>query len=268
MTMPYSILVLRGTRMRRFVVSLRELRYLMIMGLTLLCAGGWLFSDYLALQKKEVEEVTVKARAQQQKLSALRERTREVKEILASWKGLREKVQASLPRQHRASSNGSHEGDGLEEILAVLHGELQQMIASVPSDWPLQGNVVSGVGMRPSPWSGETEFHSGLDIPKPIGTSVHATGDAVVESIAQGGGKGGTIILDHGQEIKTQYAHLSKILVNKGDRVQKGQPIAQVGNTGRSTGPHLHYEVRVNGVPIDPRKGLIAVRAGEPVPGR
>jgi murein DD-endopeptidase MepM/ murein hydrolase activator NlpD len=117
--------------------------------------------------------------------------------------------------------------------------------------------------MRLSPWSGEMEFHSGLDIPKPIGTAVHAAGNAVVESIAQGGGKGGTVVLDHGQEIKTQYAHLSKILVNKGDRVQKGQPIGQVGNTGKSTGPHLHYEVRVKGIPIDPRQGVISVTAGD-----
>jgi murein DD-endopeptidase MepM/ murein hydrolase activator NlpD len=254
--------------MRRFVLSLRELRYLMTLALTLLCTGGWLWSDYLAVQKKEVEEVVAKARAQQQKLSALHEKTREVQESLASWRGLREKVYAAVPRRHRASSKAPQEGEELEEMLAVLHGELKQMVASLPSDWPVQGKVVSGVGMRPSPWSGEMEFHSGLDIPKPIGTAVHAPGDAVVESIAQGGGTGGTIVLDHGQEIKTQYAHLSKILVNRGDRVQKGQPIGQVGSTGKSTGPHLHYEVRVNGIPIDPRGGLLSVTAGEAIQGR
>jgi murein DD-endopeptidase MepM/ murein hydrolase activator NlpD len=98
-------------------------------------------------------------------------------------------------------------------------------------------------------------YHAGLDIPNPMGTPVHASGDAVVESINS---KLGTIVLDHGQEIKTRYAHLSKILVEEGERVRKSQPIAAVGNTGRSTGPHLHYEVRVAGVAIDPRQSLIS----------
>jgi len=104
------------------------------------------------------------------------------------------------------------------------------------------------------------EYHAGLDIPKPIGTPVQASGDAVVESID---GKRGTIVLNHGQEIKTQFSHLSKIFVNEGERVRKGQPIAAVGNTGRSTGPHLHYEVRVAGVAIDPRQNLISARREE-----
>jgi len=104
------------------------------------------------------------------------------------------------------------------------------------------------------------EYHAGLDIPNPIGTPVHATGDAVVESID---GQRGTLILNHSQQIKTHYAHLSKILVNLGERVRKGQLIAQVGNRGKSTGPHLHYEVRVAGVAIDPRQNLLSARQAE-----
>ena len=90
-----------------------------------------------------------------------------------------------------------------------------------------------------------------------MGTAVHAPGDAIVESIDS---KLGTIVLNHGQEIKTQYSHLSKILVSPQARVRKGQLIAEVGNTGKSTGPHLHYEVRVAGVAIDPRQRLISAR--------
>jgi murein DD-endopeptidase MepM/ murein hydrolase activator NlpD len=84
-----------------------------------------------------------------------------------------------------------------------------------------------------------------------------------VGSTGESRGKGRTIILDHGQEIKTQYEHLSEILVSEGDHVRKGQRIALVGNSGKSTGPHLHYEVRVNGIPIDPRKGLMSATPGE-----
>ena len=257
MTRTYSILVLRGTQMHRFVVSQTRLRRLLLGAILLLCLGAWFFDDYLALQRKKVQEVIAKAEAQQEKLSALRERTKDVRELLSRWREFRERIHISLPQGHRASSDGQHGDDELQEVLAFLQSELKQMIASVPSDWPVEGRVTSGIGMRPSPWTGEMEFHSGLDIPKPMGTPVHAAGDGVVESTDS---KLGTVVLNHGQEIKTQYAHLSKIFVNKGERIRKGQPIAQVGNTGKSTGPHLHYEVRVKGIPIDPRRNLIGVK--------
>jgi murein DD-endopeptidase MepM/ murein hydrolase activator NlpD len=169
---------------------------------------------------------------------------------------LRERVQASLPERKKITVAGRQEGEELQEILVTLQGDLKRMIAALPSEWPVKGQVTSGVGMRPSPWTGQMEYHAGLDIPKPIGTPVHASGNAVVESIDT---KLGTIVLNHGQEIKTQYAHLSKILVGPREHVSKGQPIAEVGNTGKSTGPHLHYEVRVAGVAIDPRQFLTGV---------
>ena len=255
MIKPYSILILRGTHMLRFVVSPQELRQLLLLGATLFFFSWVYFSDQFALQKRKVEEVVAKAQTQQEKLSALRDRTKEVQEALARWKGLREKIRASLARRDKASAAGRLEGEELQEVLASLQSELKRMIASLPSDWPVEGQVVSGLGMRPSPWTGQMEYHAGLDIPKPIGTPVRAAGDAVVESID---GKRGTVVLDHGQDIKTQYAHLSKIFVNEGEQVHKGQPIAQVGNTGKSTGPHLHYEVRVDGIAVDPRQSLLS----------
>lgn len=260
MIKPYSILVLRGTQMRRFVISPQELRQLLLLGATLFCFGWVYFSDQFALQKKKVEEVVAKAQTQNEKLSVLSDRTKEVQEVLARWQALRKKIQASLPRRDKASAAGRLEGEELQEVLASLQSELKQMIASLPSDWPLEGRVVSGLGMRPSPLTGQIEYHAGLDIPKPIGTPVRASGDAVVEAID---GKRGTIVLDHGQDIKTQYAHLSKIFVNEGEHVHKGQPIAQVGSTGKSTGPHLHYEVRIDGVAVDPRQSLLSATASK-----
>ncbi|HEU4344100.1 MAG TPA: M23 family metallopeptidase [Candidatus Binatia bacterium] len=263
MNRPYSIFVLKGTQMRRFVISPRGLRCLLLGGMTVLAWAGWFFGDYHALQRKQVQEAVAKARAQEEKLVALRERTTEVQEALSQWQGFREKIQASVPPRHKNSAHVQREGEELQKILADLESDLKQMIAALPSDWPVQGRVVSGVGMRLSPWTGEAGFHSGLDIPNPIGTPVRAPGDAVVESIEQSEAKGRTILLNHGQQIKTQYAHLSKVLVNKGDHVRKGQPIAEVGNTGKSTGPHLHYEVRVNGIPVDPRQSLLSVSPEE-----
>lgn len=254
MNSPYSILVLRGTQVRRFVVSQRGVRQLLLAAIAVVFAGGVVFNEYLEAERKKVDDVIAKGQAQKEKLSLLRNRAQEVQATLSHWKGLRERIHASLPRGSGSASERKYEGEELQQFLAVLQGELEQMITSLPSEWPVNGTVVSGVGMRPSPWTGAMEYHSGLDIPKPIGTPVQASGDAFVESID---GKRGTIVLNHGQEIKTQYAHLSKIFVNEGERVRKGQPIAAVGNTGKSTGPHLHYEVRVAGVAVDPRQSLM-----------
>ncbi len=259
MNRTYSIIVLRGTQVRRFVVSQAGLRRLFWTVLLLLGLGALSLSDYVALQKKRLRQVIAKAQAQRERVSALGEKTEEVQELLSRWKVLQEKVQASLPRRHRTASESRPADEQLQETLGFLQKEIKQMIASLPSEWPVQGRIASGVGMRPSPWTGEKEFHSGLDIAQPIGTPVHAPGDGIVELVGESRANGRTIVLDHGQQIKTQYAHLSEILVKQGDRVRKGQLIALVGNTGKSTGPHLHYEVRVKGIPIDPRRNLIGV---------
>jgi murein DD-endopeptidase MepM/ murein hydrolase activator NlpD len=240
--------------MHRFVVSQKGLRQLLLAGITVAFAGGVVFNDYLEAQSEKVADVIANSQAQKERLIALRNRAQEVQKTLAHWKSLRERIRASLPRRSEFDSESQHEGEELQQFLAALQGDLKQMIASLPSEWPVNGTVVSGVGLRPSPWTGQTEYHAGLDIPKPIGTPVRASGDAVVETIDE---KLGTIVLNHGQEIKTQYSHLSRIYVNKGDRVRQGQPIGAVGSRGNSTGPHLHYEVRVAGVAIDPRPNLI-----------
>jgi murein DD-endopeptidase MepM/ murein hydrolase activator NlpD len=96
-----------------------------------------------------------------------------------------------------------------------------------------------------------------MDIAAPHGKEVNAPSDGTVVFAGLEGGYGNVIVIDHGYGIKTRYGHLSKMLVKAGDRVKRGVPIAAVGNTGRSTGPHLHYEVRVNGIPQNPRKFIL-----------
>lgn len=257
MNSPYSILVLRGARMRRFAVSPERLHELLLIGLLLASVGALMVRDYLEAQRQRVEDVVANGQSQREKLSALRERAREVQDTLKHWTSMRERIDASMPQSSRGTGEGPHEGEELGRLLESIQSELNGMISALPSEWPVQGHVTSGVGVRRSPLTGEREFHAGLDIPKPMGTTVRAAGDAVVESIDN---KLGNIVLDHGQEIKTRYAHLSRILVGRRERVRKGQPIAEVGNTGKSTGPHLHYEVRVAGVAIDPRESLISSR--------
>lgn len=126
-------------------------------------------------------------------------------------------------------------------------------LASTPSVWPARGWVTSGFGMRPDPYTGKPAMHSGLDIANQLGLPVVATAKGVVVSSGvTSEGYGRTVVIDNGFGIKTRFAHLSEAKVRVGDRVDRGDEIGKIGNSGRSTGPHLHYEVEVNGVCVDP----------------
>ncbi len=114
----------------------------------------------------------------------------------------------------------------------------------------------SSYGWRIDPFNGNRAFHEGLDFTAAAGTKIRAAGDGIVISAAHTPAYGNLVKLNHGAGLETRYAHASKLLVKNGDRVVKGQVIALVGSTGRSTGPHLHYEIRLNGSPLDPRKYL------------
>ncbi|MBX2796568.1 MAG: M23 family metallopeptidase [Myxococcales bacterium] len=106
--------------------------------------------------------------------------------------------------------------------------------------------------MRLDPFTGAHRHHDGVDIAAPEGTAVHATRDGIVRSVKEDPGYGHVVILDHGGGRETRYAHCATILVTAGERVSRGDKIATVGQSGRATGPHLHFEVRENGQPIDP----------------
>ena len=118
--------------------------------------------------------------------------------------------------------------------------------------WPVSGTITSPFGYRRSPFGGGMEFHQGLDIAAPMGTTVTAASSGTVLSAGWYGGYGNYIVIDHGGGMATGYGHLSQIFVSAGQKVQKGQAIGAVGSTGMSTGPHLHFEVRVNGKATDP----------------
>ena len=127
---------------------------------------------------------------------------------------------------------------------------------STPKGWPTKGWLTSYFGMRKSPFSGKMVMHEGLDIAANTGTPVLATADGVVARVKYSPGYGKVLIIDHGYGYRTVFAHNSQILVKSGQRITRGDIVAKVGNTGRSTGSHLHYELLLNGVPIDPRKTL------------
>jgi murein DD-endopeptidase MepM/ murein hydrolase activator NlpD len=126
-----------------------------------------------------------------------------------------------------------------------------------PSLWPLEGRLMSGFGQRTDPFLGEGAFHTGVDISAPTGTPIHATADGIViqaEMVA--GGYGRLVRVDHGGGVQTYYAHMSKINVHVGQEIRKGDLVGFVGSTGRVTAPHLHYEVRMGGAPVNPYRYL------------
>jgi murein DD-endopeptidase MepM/ murein hydrolase activator NlpD len=129
-------------------------------------------------------------------------------------------------------------------------------VAALPSRWPVRGAVNSEFGKRKSPWGSEIEFHSGLDIRADRGTPIYAPASGIVVLAGSHQDYGTAIILDHGQDVRSLYGHLSRLNVQPAQRVERGGIIGWTGNTGRSSGPHLHYEISVRGEAVNPRAYL------------
>lgn len=130
---------------------------------------------------------------------------------------------------------------------------LEQTVISIPSMQPVENvKLTSSFGVRSDPFHGSAAMHAGVDIPGPLGTPVYATADGVIGRAGRFGGYGNLITVNHGKGIETRYGHLSKILVAANTRVRRGQLIGLMGSTGRSTGSHLHYEVRIDGAAVNP----------------
>jgi murein DD-endopeptidase MepM/ murein hydrolase activator NlpD len=143
-----------------------------------------------------------------------------------------------------------------EEVYGYLQDQ-KSLLASTPAIRPTTGWISSGFGYRKSPFTGLKEFHRGIDIATRAGTAIIAPADGIVIFSGNKGGLGKLLTIDHGRGIITRYAHLKKSLLKRGSHVKRGDKIALVGNTGRSTAPHLHYEVHLNGIPVNPAKYIL-----------
>ena len=144
----------------------------------------------------------------------------------------------------------------LQELTGIVR-ERRAQWAATPSIWPVRGWVSSGFGHRVSPFTGKDTMHGGLDITAPMRTPVIAPAGGTVHFAGSEAGLGNTVTLSHGYGMKTVYGHMDKIKVTTGQAVRRGDLIGWVGNTGLSTGPHLHYEVEVSGSSVDPLKYII-----------
>jgi murein DD-endopeptidase MepM/ murein hydrolase activator NlpD len=150
----------------------------------------------------------------------------------------------------------SREKEAFEELHTYLQ-EQRSLLASTPSIRPTTGWMSSRFGSRVSPFTGLKEFHRGIDIATQDGKPIIAPADGRVTFVGLNGGLGKTVVVDHGHGTVTRYAHLKECLVKPGHQVKRGDKIALVGNSGRSTGPHLHYEVHLNGIPVDPENYIL-----------
>ncbi len=144
----------------------------------------------------------------------------------------------------------------LETVERAIHSQSERL-AHVPSIFPVRGLIGAGFGWRRDPFTGLRQFHRGIDISAPEGTPVRAPADGIVVKAERNGGYGKVLYISHGNGVVTRYGHLSAYKVRPGQKVHRGDVIALVGNTGRSTAPHLHYEVLVGGKQVDPMRYIM-----------
>jgi murein DD-endopeptidase MepM/ murein hydrolase activator NlpD len=146
-------------------------------------------------------------------------------------------------------------GTGLASVKSRVQNQ-QALVRATPKDWPIIGWLSSTWGMRRDPFTGKDDFHPGLDISANHGTPIKATADGMIESAGYHGNYGNAIVISHGFGIGTRFGHMSQFAVRPGEKVKRGQVIGYVGATGRATSSHLHYEILINGQPINPLRLL------------
>lgn len=157
---------------------------------------------------------------------------------------------------HQITDAAITQQEGFASLLNYLEDQ-RSLLSSTPSIWPTRGWISSGFGYRQSPFSGYREFHKGIDIAAPFGQEVIATGDGLVTFAGTKGTMGNMIVIDHGHGMVTRYGHLDRISKNPGERLKRGEPIGFIGTSGRTTGPHLHYEILVNSIPVKPQDYML-----------
>lgn len=202
-------------------------------------------------------------------LRTVEDRTRKLA-IVAGVSALDESSQGGAGGLRNDPSAGTRYDDDVEKMsyrsrniakeLSVLEQKFaaqNQMLSSTPSTAPVRGILTDGFGGRSDPFTGEPGTHNAVDISSAIGQAVRAPADGTVVKAEWANGYGNVIYISHGFGYSTRYGHLSSFKVHPGDHVTRGQIIGYVGSTGRSTGPHLHYEVRLNNVPVNPLEYIL-----------
>jgi Peptidase family M23 len=244
-------------------------------------------TDYfgLRLQRRVLESVLPSMAQQQAHLDLYERRIRDLRAEIDGWRDVYAKIWAPFGPDVGPGKRGLGIGGGtsagptrpdppsVADELARLTAAVQEqgdnlrsleefivraskLLAALPSRWPLRGPVNSEYGNRASPWNASSEFHGGIDIGASVGTPVRAPAPGTVVFAGRMTEYGVTLIIEHANETRSVYGHLSKLNVKADQRVERGDLIAWSGNTGRSSGPHLHYEIQVKGQPVNPNTYL------------
>lgn len=229
---------------------------------------AWKVAHYNAL-RHEAETLRTRYRTLQREVSRTNEQLASLelyaKEVTVAY-GIRQKLEgpADITAEGKlvptfAESVREYDFLRSSNVLALQSRTTQgfRRLIGAPAGWPVDGRLMGAFGDREDPFSGEGAFHKGVDISAPSGTPVHGTADGiVVHADSTLSGYGRLVILDHGNGYQTYYAHLSRFYVHVGQEVRRGELVGAVGSTGRVTAPHLHYEVRISGLPRNPRQFL------------
>ncbi len=168
-------------------------------------------------------------------------------------KGLAQQMKSDIDR---LKSEAASQEESLTELEKLLQSK-REMLVCTPSVWPVQGWVTSTFGFRTNPFTGLSQMHEGLDISNRVGTAIIAPANGIVSDTGSDYGHGNVVVVSHGFGITSRYLHLSKIFVKPGQKIKRGDKLAEIGMTGKTTGPHLHYEVRVNGIPVNPGRYIL-----------
>ena len=283
----FNLLIVHGDGARILRLSLP--RWVLYGGLTVLALAvstlGAIYGDYVSLKRQFSQVAALQQQVVEQRtlIDSFHRRIAEVRTEVGSWRQLHARIWEPLGPAEGPAKKGTGIGGGepvraafpgdrvalsreMDLLTATVNEEGQsiralerfmvkagRVLAALPSRWPVRGAVNSEFGRRLSPWTGAPEFHSGMDIASERGTTVKAPAPGTVFFAGSQAEYGNTVILDHGNDIKSLYGHLQKIHVTQGQRVERGQVIAYTGNTGKSSGPHLHYEILVKGQTVNPR---------------
>ncbi len=283
----FNLLIVHGDGTRVFRLNLP--RWVLYGSLTVLVVAvstlGAIFGDYVSLKYQfgQVAALQRKTAEQQALIESFHARIAEIRGEVSAWRTLHAKIWEPFGPEMGPAPKGTGVGGG-EPVRAAFRGDrvaisqeldllsttineegqslralerfigkAGRVLTALPSRWPVRGGVNSEFGRRLSPWTGAPEHHSGIDISADRGTAVKAPAPGTVLFAGSQAEYGNTVILDHGNDIKSLYGHLQKIQVNQGQHVERGQVIALSGNTGKSSGPHLHYEILVKGQAVNPR---------------
>jgi murein DD-endopeptidase MepM/ murein hydrolase activator NlpD len=286
----YTLLIVPKTKrsVRKFTASSTHLKVLFIACLAALSSLSFFLYDYARTKNDEFQlrSLKVLTESQKEQIGFLASRVKDFEKKMEDLRQLDQKIRTianldgkkpanlmlgigGIPAEDNANPSIDRINKNLDRLLKAASSQensfaelleylkkRESILAATPSIWPVKGWVTSEFGYRTSPYGSREEFHRGIDIAARLGKEIMVPADGIVTEVVDRADMGRYVVVDHMKGMKTGYAHLLRSTVSPGKSVKRGEVIGYVGNSGRSTGSHLHYSVYLNGIPVNPRKYL------------